>query len=346
MTYTRRGMLHLSSAAIAAANFVTSPARAAAPARPILKVEFALNRGPYDASNAPFLVAERARYFEDEGIEAHLSLSKDAEDALHRVASNAFDFAFLDFSVLSRFACEHPGDAPLYVLTVFDTSPASVVSWKTAKVRKPSDLIGKTLAAVETDGAYQLFATYLRAAGVDPRSASLKMTTLARREKLMIDHEVDGAIGFDSTIYLKLKSAGVKLQDLDISYYSDGGLDLFSNGIVVSRKMLKDNPTRVAGFVRACARGWRDSLRNPDGMLEVLGAVEPTFDRARESERFAWLKERQILTRDVLSAGGFGAIDAPRVTRLMAQLCTSPGKPQPDATYTNEFVPPLRDRSV
>ena len=346
MTYSRRDMLQLSSVALAAANVVPSPFIGTARAQPILKVNVALNRGPYDASNAPFLVAERAGYFRGAGIEANLSLSKDADDALHRVASNAFDFAFLDFSVLSRFACEHPDDAPVYVLTIFDASPASVVSWTTANVKKPSDLKGKVLAAVETDGAYQLFETYLRAAGVEPRSVSLEMTTLAARETLMIDRRVDGAIGFDSTIYLKLKAAGFKLHDVDFSYYSAGGLDLYSNGIVVSRRMLKDHPTRVADVVRACARGWRDSLRHPDAMLDVLGSVEPTYDRARESERFGWLKARQILTPGVVAAGGFGAIDDARARRLVTQLCASPRKSGSIDFYSHDFVPPLRDRSL
>lgn len=309
-------------------------------------IAFALNRGPFDASNAPFLLAEQAGYFREEGLDPRFSLSRDAEDALHRVASSEFDFAFVDFSVVLRFAFEHPADAPLYVLTIFDSSPASVVTWKSAGVRKPSDLKGKTLGAVETDGAYQLFDIYLRAAGVDRAAITTEMTTLAGREKLMAAHQVDGAIGFDSTIALKLQAAGVPLNDLDILYYTDGGLDLFSNGVVVSAKMLRDRPDRIAGVVRACARGWRDALRQPEKVLDVLAKVEPGADRQREAQRFDWIKTRQILTPAVRRAGGFGAIDPGRVATLITQF-TEPGKRPPVLkVFSDEYLPPLSDRAV
>ncbi|MBE7200464.1 MAG: hypothetical protein INR70_22035 [Parafilimonas terrae] len=91
---------------------------------------------------------------------ARASLGRMVSCALHRIAGGGFDLAFLNFSVLSRFACAHPADAPLYVLSIVDASPASVVTWKLAGVRHPSDLTGKRLSAIETDGPYQLFNTY------------------------------------------------------------------------------------------------------------------------------------------------------------------------------------------
>ncbi len=343
MHFTRRRILHGSSAALLAGGLA---GRASAQTKTSPTIDFALNRGPFDASNAPFLLAEHAGYFRQEGLDPRFSLSRDAEDALHRVASNEFDFAFVDFSVVLRFAFEHPADAPLYVLTIFDSSPASVVTWKSADVQKPSDLKGKTLGAVETDGAYQLFGTYLRAAGVDPASIKTELSTLAGREKLMADHRVDGAIGFDSTIALKLQAAGIPLGDLDILYYAEGGLDLYSNGVVVSRKMLRDRPDRIAGVVRACARGWRDALREPRQMLDVLSGAQPDSDRQREAQRFDWIKTRQILTPAVRKAGGFGAIDPGRVATLITQF-TEPGKTPPVLkVFSGDYLPPLSDRSV
>jgi NitT/TauT family transport system substrate-binding protein len=343
MTLTRRTILHGASASLLAGGLA---GRASAQAKSSPTIDFALNRGPFDASNAPFLLAEQAGYFRQEGLDPQFSLSRDAENALHRVASNAFDFAFVDFSVVLRFAFEHPEDAPLYVLTIFDSSPASVVTWKSAGIRQPADLKGKVLGAVETDGAYQLFGTYLRAAGVDPGSIRTEMSTLAGRETLMADHRVDGAIGFDSTIALKLQAAGVPLSELDILYYTDGGLDLYSNGVVVSRKMLRDRPDQIAGVIRACARGWRDALREPGKVLDVLAEAQPSVDTKRETQRFDWIKTRQILTPAVKKAGGFGAIDAGRVETLITQF-TAPGKQPPALTvFSGDYLPPLSDRAV
>jgi NitT/TauT family transport system substrate-binding protein len=312
-----------------------------------LRIAFALNRGPYDASNAPFLLAERKGYFLDANIDIAFSLSKDAQDVLHRVASNDYDFGFLDLSVLLRFALEKPESAPLYVFAIFDRSPASVVTWKTSGVIKPSDLAGKTLAAVETDGAFQLFPVFLRAAGVDPASVKLKMTALAEREQIMARHEADGAIGFDSTIFYKLAAGGATLADVDITYYANGGLDLYSNGIIVSRKMLASHPERIASIVTACAKGWRDALAAPQDAVNVLAEVAPTIDQTRELARFDWIKTRQILTPDV-RRDGLGLVDPARLARTIAQIEALDGKGglRVEQIYSKAYLPAKEDRSI
>lgn len=317
-------------------------------APPPLKVTFALNRGPYDASNIPFLLAERNGYFRQENLEVDFSLSKDASDCLHRVASNDFDFGFLDLAVLLRFAFEKPLEAPLYIFTVFDKSPSSVVTWKSSGVNKPSDLIGKTLAAVSTDGAFELFPAFLHAAGIDPAGVKLEMVLLAEREKAMLSHKSDGAIGFDSTILNRLQQGGASLSDLDFTYYSSGGLDLYSNGIVVSRKMIRTNAHSIAGVVRACAKGWRDALRSPKDAMDVLREVAPNSDIARENERFEWIRSHQIATAKALQ-DGMGLVDSARLNGIIKQIqivSGSDGSLRAEQIYSSAYLPSRSDRIV
>src|ERR1700704_3701971 len=75
-------------------------------------VAFALNRAPYDASNAPFLLARQKGYFAGEGIDGAFSLSKNAPDAIRRVASSEFDFGFVDGSVMMRAAMQSREPSP------------------------------------------------------------------------------------------------------------------------------------------------------------------------------------------------------------------------------------------
>jgi NitT/TauT family transport system substrate-binding protein len=339
MPLTRRQTLRWGGLALASGFGGTiGPARSEAVD---LQVKFALNRAPFDASNAPFLLAQKNGYFRDEKIDINLSLSKDALDALHRVASNEFDFGLLDFPVLLKFALDHPGEAPLYVFTIFDRSPAAAVTWRSSGVSKPSDLAGKTLAATPTDGAFQLFPVFLRAAGIEPASVKLKLVELAEREQLMLDHEVDGAIGFDSTIYYKLQAKGASLADVDITYYSDGGLDLYSNGIIVSRKMLADHPDRVASVVRACAKGWRDALKKPQDAIAAVVEANSKASPELELARFDWIKTRQVITPAV-RRNGLGHIERTRVAKIIAQILGDEGKTKHldvDQVYSTKFMP-------
>jgi len=293
-------------------------------ARADIPVKFALNRGPYDASNAPFLLARERGWFAAEGLAVDLSLSKNVVDAIRRVASNECDFGYADFSVVTRFAAEHPESAPHLLYSIFDRSPAAIVTWKSSGVRAVADLRGKTLAATVGDGAYQLFPAFCRANQLDPKSVKVLEVGLEEREEVMHERKVDGAIGFDSTILYKLVHMGARRDAVGFLHYADAGLPLYSNGIIVSRKALGEHPTLIAGMLRACARAWQAALHRPAAMLAVLAAANPKADMALESERFEWIREQQIATANVRK-NGMGTIERTRFERTAAFLL--PGTP-------------------
>ena len=309
-------------------------------------IKIALNRAPHDASNAPFLLAEQKGYFAREDIDVTMSLSKNATDAIRRVTSNEFDFGFCDGSVNMRAAMQSKAPAPVYLFAIFDRSPACIVTWKSSGIQKPADLAGKSIIATPGDGAFQMFHPFLRAAGVAADAVKIVESGLEDREASMFRRLGDGAVGFDTTIYYKLKEMGTRLEELNFMYYADGGLELYSNGIVVSQRMLREQRGRIAAVVRACARGWRDAIKDPREAIDALARVEPGIDKATELARFDWIKERQILTPPV-RANGLGVIDSARLRRLAAQIAgPSAAAFAVDTVFDASFLPALADRAV
>ncbi len=309
-------------------------------------MKLALNRAPYDASNAPLLLAQEKGYFAQEGIDVTMSLSKNATDAIRRVASNEFDFGFVDGSVNLRAAMQSGQPSPVYLFAIFDRSPACIVTWKTSGIRKPSDLAGKSIIATPGDGAFQMFQPFLRAAGVAPDAVKIVESGLEDREASMFRHLGDGAVGFDTTIFYKLKEMGTTLEEIDFMYYADGGLELYSNGIVVSQRMLREQRERIAPFVRACARGWRDAIKVPQEAVDALAKVDRRIDKAVELARFEWIRERQVLTPPV-RANGLGVIDSARLRRLAVQIAGPAAAPfAVERVFDPSFLPALADRAV
>lgn len=326
---------------IGAGIFAPTPARAADPA----PIKFALNRGPYDASNAPFLLAREHGWFAQEGLNVDLSLSKNVVDAIRRVASNECDFGFADFAVVTRFAAENPDRAPHLLYSIFDRSPAAIVTWKSSGVRSVRDLPGKTIAATVGDGAYQLWPAFCRANNFDPRRVKILEVGLEEREEVMHERKVDGAIGFDSTILYKLVRMGAARDSVGFLHYADAGLPLYSNGIIISRKALVEKKRYIHGLMRACARGWHASLLRPAAMLAVLGAANPKADMALESERFEWIREQQIATANV-KKNGMGTIDRTRFMRTAKLLLPQADTAQLSSLIEDSYLPPAQLRAI
>jgi len=191
-----------------------------------------------------------------------------------------------------------------------------------------------------------MFQPFLRAAGVARDAVRIVESGLEDREARMFRREGDGAVGFDTTIFYKLREMGAKLEELAFMYYADGGLELYSNGIVVSQRMLREQRERIASVVRACARGWRDAIKVPQEAVDALAKVDPRIDKATELERFDWIRERQVLTLPV-RAQGLGVVDPARLRRLAAQIA-GPGAAAfaVDQVFDASFLPALADRAV
>ncbi len=60
------------------------------------------------------------------------------------------------------------------------------------------------------------------------------------REQMLMKHQVDGVFGYVNTIRFSAKLIGVD-PDKDIRFinYGDYGMDLYSNGIIVSKKLVQ-----------------------------------------------------------------------------------------------------------
>jgi len=164
----------------------------------------------------------------------------------------------------------------------------------------------------------------------------------------MMRKEVDGVFGFDSTVFFNLKAQGVTLDDVTFLYYSDAGLDFYSNSIIVSKKFRREHPDRIAGLARACARGWRDALTDPRQVIASLVKAEPLAKPELELERLNWLIKNQVRSPDV-DAGGLGALNPAKLARGIDQVAEAfglPAKPAAGDVYSDAYLPPLELRKV
>ena len=303
---------------------------------------------PYDGSNAAFFLAEEKGYYAAEGLKLTMDPSGGSGEVATRIGTGTYDFGFGDVNVLMEFNAKNPDNAGKAVYMLYYRSPLSVGSLAKAGLNKPADLDGKKLGGALTDGAYKLFAAYAALAKVNAGSVQWSYGDLRLRETMLLRGDVDGILGFDSTMYFNLVRQGIAPSDIKLMYYSDVGLNIYGNAIVASKKVLEGNPKAVKGFVAATAKGWRDALLDPAAAISALKKKSPLIDEKLELAKLEWLIKNQ-LTSDESRRDGLGGVDPARLAASLETVSKAFGLPKvvtPAEVWTADFLPPADIRKL
>jgi NitT/TauT family transport system substrate-binding protein len=166
---------------------------------------------------------------------------------------------------------------------------------------------------------------------------------------MMVRGQVAASAVFSVTSYMNLIKMGVD-PDKDVRwlFYSDYGLELYSNGIMVSHKLLAENPKAVAGLVRAANRAQVECAANPDPCLDSLIHEQPLLQKDVERRRFDYSFYGYTLTPETEKIG-LGDVDDKRMLSSIDTIVESyglPRKPMLKEVFDRSFLPPLADRLV
>src|SRR5690606_33696832 len=124
------------------------------------------------------------------------------------------------------------------------------------------------------------------------------------------------------------------------------GLDLYSNGIVVSQAMIAEQPEAVEGLVRAINRAIMDVVADPQVGIDVLLEIEPLTDAALEMQRLQYTIDNQLRTEET-AALGLGDLSMERLAAsigTIAEVYELAVTPDAQAIFNGAFLPPLEER--
>jgi ABC-type sugar transport system ATPase subunit len=164
---------------------------------------------------------------------------------------------------------------------------------------------------------------------------------------------VSGSILFEEKDVTKLKERELEPVRKKIGMlFQDGALfdsmNVFDNVAFPLRERGERNPAVVRGATAALMRGFRDTLRNGQEMLDNLKRVEPLTDVALERERHEMNVARVIMS-DNVRANGLSSVDMGRLQtgiRAVEEAYNLPPRVQAAQIYTPEFLPAAADRAV
>ena len=292
-----------------------------------------------------FFLADDRGYFKAEGLDVTMDQGNGSGAAVPLVANGTYDVGFGDINALIEMSAKKPDEAPVAVYVMFNKPPFTVAVKADSPIKTPQDFVGKTLGGAANDGALKLFPALCKVTKIDCTKVNITNMQPNLREQMLLQGQVDGVFGYVNTIRFSAKMIGADDKQLRFINYGDYGMDLYSNAIIVSKKLIKENPKAVAGLIRAINKGLQDSLKDLDASVAAVAKREPLIKVPVEHERFvATLKDE--MNHPEIAKIGLGNIDPERLKKsidILVEANNLPRTPKVEEIFTAEFLPPAAD---
>jgi NitT/TauT family transport system substrate-binding protein len=213
-------------------------------------------------------------------------------------------------------------------------------------VKTLADLKHVKIGTGSSDAGAKLFPALMRLNNIDIKSLDITTTDVKLRDAMLMTGKVDAVIGFDYTSVFNLIGNGVKLEDIELLYFSDMGFNMFGNALIAHPDVIQKEPELVKRVADAIAQTWIYANTHRQESVDAVMQREKLLNAKVELARLSWVLDRLILTPNV-KKNGLGAFEMSRLTKgidLIKEGFNLKKAPSVDEIYDGRFVPPLKDR--
>jgi len=300
-------------------------------------------------SDAAFFVARDKGYYKAEGLNVVIDQGEGSGATVTRIMGGAYDAGFGDVNAIIQNAAQKPGEAPVMVYQMWNRPPFAIVTKKSLNVTKPKDLEGKTLGGAQGTPTTRLLPVFVRKNGLAEDKIKVSNMAPNLQEPLLIKGDIDGALVFNITSYFNLV---LNRQDPDKDFnwlqFGDYGMDLYSNGLMVSQKLIKDNPKAVAGLVRATNKAMLEIAKDQGVGMKGVMNFDNLVNEAIEKRRMQFAYAQLIVSPEMKEIG-IGDIKDDRMKRAIGIVVEGYGlsrTPEVTEIFSRQFLPPKAEREL
>jgi NitT/TauT family transport system substrate-binding protein len=310
------------------------------------KIKFTLD-WKYQGIHAFVFWAADKGYFAADGLDVEIDQGTGSAATVTRIVSGTYDAGLGDVNAIIQYAGTKPGEQLKMVYMLYNTPPFAVIVKKDSPIKTLKDMEGKSLGSPAGGATGQLFPALAKLNGVDPAKVSITSMAPNLQEQMLMHGQVDSSGIFTVTSYINL--IGMKVdpeKDIRWFYFSDYGIDLYSNGVMVSTKFLAEKPKAVAGLVKALNRALIETAADPDAAIAGMMKIEPLMNAALEKQRLVYAFKQHFVSKETDEIG-MGDIKDDRMDRsikLLVETYNLPNTPKVSDIFDRSAMPPKSDR--
>ena len=220
----------------------------------------------------------------------------------------------------------------------------AVVSRADSPIKKPEDLIGRSVA---TTADHKAMLDLLLAINKIPADkVKIQVTGAATRNTVFVNGQVDSFISvlIGSPLDLVVRAQQGKDKPVYFMPFADFGIAPMGQGLLAHERVIAEKPEMLRRFVRASARALNEIVQpdKTEEAVDVAMRLSGARDDRRESVKLQWLETtRRLATRN--TQGHPLGWMSDKDWAVSVDILVKTGqleKPIPtQSLYTNEFVP-------
>jgi NitT/TauT family transport system substrate-binding protein len=235
------------------------------------------------------------------------------------------------------------------VYQIYNRPPFVIVTKSGGPIKTIKDLEGRKLGGPAGSATLRLLPSFAKANNLDLSKNTIMNMAPNLQEQMLVTDQIEATLVFNVTSYINLLQQKHD-PDKDFRWFNFGdyGLDLYSNGVMVSQKLLKENPKAVAGLVRAINRAMKETIAAPDAGIAALTKIEPLLNADVEKKRITYALNNLMNAPEAADLG-LGDLKDDRLSRSIGVIVEAyelKRTPTASEVFDRSFLPPKADRQI
>lgn len=212
-------------------------------------------------------VAMERGYFEEEGLKVNIQFPSNENDAMSLVAAGKAEIGlYYQQDVIQARVNQN---VPVKSIGAVVQSPLNIIlSLKDKNITKPEDLVGKTIGYGGTELSEALIRAMLKNVGADASDVELVNVGFELMSS-MTTGNVDATIG----CLVNHEVPQMEEEGFEVNYFMVNGYGIpnyYECVLLANDESIENDSEMLAGFLRACRKGFADFQKDPDGCLQIL----------------------------------------------------------------------------